>query len=73
MLWPGAPPRSLRELAGRCDPATAAAIAALERKLYARGHMAWDGADLTAAVARFRPAPTPPRPPARPLAPLYPE
>jgi hypothetical protein len=72
-LWPSAPPRSLRALAERCDDGLAAAIATLERHLYAADGGPWDGRALAAAVARFRP----PRPSSSPrpggLAPLYPE
>jgi hypothetical protein len=46
-----APPRSLGALAQRSSPALAAAIEALEGKLYGRAGTEWDGAALAAALA----------------------
>lgn len=71
-LWPGAPPRSLRQLAERCDPPVANGITALERTLYAAAAESWNGEELVRAVSAFRPPARDPAAPAGGLPPLYP-
>ena len=71
-LWPGAPPRSLRQLAERCDPPVANGITALERTLYAAAAESWNGEELVRAVSSFRPPARDPAAPAGGLPPLYP-
>jgi hypothetical protein len=71
-LWPGAPPRSLRQLAERCDSPVATGITALERTLYAASAERWNGEELLRAVAAFRPPSGDSAAPAGGLPPLYP-
>jgi hypothetical protein len=71
-LWPDAPPRSLRQLAERCDPPLASGITALERTLYAASSEGWNGEELVRSVSAFRPTARTPTAPGGGLPPLYP-
>lgn len=55
LCWPHAPPRSIGELAGRCDGELGAELRRLNAALYARAAEAWNGAALREAFERAAP------------------
>ncbi|MGC2166655.1 MAG: BatD family protein [Gallionella sp.] len=57
LRWPNNPPTSLTAMAGLCEPALASALNELDRSLYAKDNVAWQGENLWQLFSRDKPGP----------------